>query len=181
MKSSKTVKTVVLAVLILAAVAALSVGITLTVVHSARIPCAVCTCCSKSSSDVSKTAEEQQNESTGTAEVQHNESTVQKDPASISIPGFDFLNLRADTKEQNLSFLNPSENSCYFRISLLLDGEALWRSELLAPGQSTEKQVLNRSLAVGNYNAVLKYECFADEAETDSLNGSEIELPLHVQ
>lgn len=170
MKSSKIVKTVIPAVLIIAAVAALSVGVTLTAVQSARTPCAVCTCCSKASSDVS-----------GSAEEQRNESTVQKDPSSISIPGFDFLNFKADTKEQSLSFLNPSENSCYFRISLLLDGQTLWRSELLAPGRSTEKQTLDHSLAAGDYNAILKYECFADEAETASLNGSEIELPLHVR
>ena len=72
-------------------------------------------------------------------------------------------------------------NACYFRISLLLDGEALWRSDLLAPGQTAPQQTLSRALTAGEYSAVLKYECFADEAETVPLNGSEIALTLRVQ
>ena len=76
---------------------------------------------------------------------------------------------------------NPENNACYFRISLLLDGEALWRSDLLAPGQTAPQQTLSRALAAGEYSAVLKYECFADEAETVPLNGSEIALLLRVQ
>ena len=76
---------------------------------------------------------------------------------------------------------NPENNACYFRISLLLDGEALWRSDLLAPGQTAPQQTLSRALAAGEYSAVLKYECFADEAETEPLNGSEISLTLRVQ
>lgn len=71
--------------------------------------------------------------------------------------------------------------ACYFWISLLLDGEALWRSDLLAPGQTAPQQTLSRALAAGEYSAVLKYECFADEAETVPLNGSEIALTLRVQ
>ena len=76
---------------------------------------------------------------------------------------------------------NPENNACYFRISLLLDGGALWRSDLLAPGQTAPQQMLSRALAAGEYSAVLKYECFADEAETVPLNGSEIALTLRVQ
>ena len=64
---------------------------------------------------------------------------------------------------------------------LLLDGEALWRSDLLAPGQTAPQQTLSRALAAGEYSAVLKYECFTDEAETVPLNGSEIALVLRVQ
>ena len=43
------------------------------------------------------------------------------------------------------------------------------------------QQTLSRALAAGEYSAVLKYECFADEAETEPLNGSEIALTLRVQ
>ena len=43
------------------------------------------------------------------------------------------------------------------------------------------QQTLSRALAAGEYSAVLKYECFADEAETGPLNGSEIALTLRVQ
>ena len=140
----KNAKLAALAILVLAAVAALSVGITLAVVN-ARMP-AVCTCSGQCRS-----------------------------------AGTDFLSLQAGVQEQSMPLYNPENNACYFRISLLLDGEALWRSDLLAPGQTDPQQTLSRALTAGEYSAVLKYECFADEAETVPLNGSEIALTLRVQ
>ena len=145
----KNAKLAALAILVLAAVAALSVGITLAVVN-ARMP-AACTCSGQCRSAGTETA------------------------------AADFLSLQAGAQEQSMPLYNPENNACYFRISLLLDGEALWRSDLLAPGQTAPQQTLSRALAAGEYSAVLKYECFADEAETEPLNGSEIALLLRVQ
>ena len=105
-------------------------------------------------------------------------SAQQTEPSeadSISIPGFDFLSLQAGAQEQSMPLYNPENNACYFRISLLLDGEALWRSDLLAPGQTAPQQTLSRALAAGEYSAVLKYECFADEAETEPLPDSSLQ------
>ena len=164
----KNAKLAALAILVLAAVAALSVGITLAIVN-ARMP--ACTCSGQCQPTEAETAGDRPT-------VQQTEPS---EPDSISIPGFDFLSLQAGTQEQSLPLYNPGNNACYFRISLLLDGEALWRSDLLAPGQTASQQTLSRALAAGEYSAVLKYECFADEAETAPLNGSEISLTLRVQ
>lgn len=76
---------------------------------------------------------------------------------------------------------NPGNNACYFRISLLLDGEALWRLRPACAGTDCFAADAEPALAAGEYSAVLKYECFADEAETEPLNGSEIALTLRVQ
>jgi len=171
----KNAKLAAMAILVLAAVAALSVGITLAVVN-ARMP-AACTCSGQCRPAAAETAAE-------TAAAGDAPSAQQTEPSeadSISIPGFDFLSLQAGTQEQSMPLYNPENNACYFRISLLLDGEALWRSDLLAPGQTAPQQTLSRALAAGEYSAVLKYECFTDEAETVPLNGSEIALTLRVQ
>ena len=171
----KNAKLAALAILVLAAVAALSVGITLAVVN-ARMP-AACTC----SGQCRATAGETAAETAAAGDASSTQQTEPPDPDSISIPGFDFLSLQAGAQEQSMPLYNPENNACYFRISLLLDGEALWRSDLLAPGQTAPQQTLSRALAAGEYSAVLKYECFADEAETVPLNGSEIALTLRVQ
>lgn len=167
----KNAKLAALAILVLAAVAALSVGITLAVVN-ARMP-AACTCSGQCRSAAAETA--------AAGDASSTQQTEPPDPDSISIPGFDFLSLQAGAQEQSMPLYNPENNACYFRISLLLDGEALWRSDLLAPGQTAPQQTLSRALAAGEYSAVLKYECFTDEAETEPLNGSEIALLLRVQ
>ena len=57
-------------------------------------------------------------------------SIKEQNPDSIAIPGYEMLQLTADTKKQTLSFPNPSQNMCYFQLSLYLeDGTLLWESE----------------------------------------------------
>ena len=120
----KNAKLAALAILVLAAVAALSVGITLAVVN-ARMP-AACTCSGQCRSAGTETA--------AAGDAPSAQQTEPSEADSISIPGFDFLSLQAGAQEQSMPLYNPENNACYFRISLLLDGEALWRSDLLAPG-----------------------------------------------
>lgn len=168
MKFSNKTKSIALAILVLAAVVMLSVGITLTAVNAGRTFC-------------TEADRKQPQQSAAAAPEAPSGTTTSKNTDSISIPGYDFLNLKANTQDQTASLYNPEVNSCYFRISLLLDSETLWRSELLAPGQTVSQQILCRSLAPGEYSAVLKYECFADETENVQLNGSEIGLTLRVQ
>ncbi len=106
----------------------------------------------------------------------------QKNTDTIDIPGYDAINLKAEETEQAVNFYNPEQNTCYFRISLLLsDGTELWRSDLVKPGMAVYEITLNRTLEAGQYeDATLKYECFAmDDAQTP-LNGSEIKLTLNV-
>lgn len=130
----KNAKLAALAILVLAAVAALSVGITLAVVN-ARMP-AACTCSGQCRSAGTETA--------AAGDAPSAQQTEPSDPDSISIPGFDFLSLQAGAQEQSMPLYNPENNACYFRISLLLDGGALWRSDLLAPGQTAPQQTLSR-------------------------------------
>lgn len=123
-------------------------------------------------------------------------SNIEMNP-NISIPGYESLEFKAGTKKQSVSFYNPEENTCYFRISLVLksdngteaggtagDSEAkeevLWTSELIEPGEEVKSIKLVKELESGDYSAYLKYECFSLKDETP-LNGSNIELILNVR
>lgn len=108
--------------------------------------------------------------------------TGKKNTDTIDIPGFDAMNFKAGTTAQSVNLYNPKENTCYFKMTLLLnDGTALWESNLIAPDKAVYDITLNQSLSVGEYeDCTLKYECFKmDEAQTP-LNGSEIKFTLHV-
>lgn len=123
-------------------------------------------------------------------------SNIDMNP-NISIPGYESLELKAGTKKQSVNFYNPKENTCYFRISLVLksddgskaDGtsgdseakeEALWTSKLIEPGEEVKSIKLDKELESGDYFATLKYECFSLKDETP-LNGSNVELTLSVK
>ena len=99
---------------------------------------------------------------------------------TIALPQFAWLNLNADTTEQTLTFDNPQRNFAHFRVSLVLDGETLWESELLAPGETSKPVTLSRPLAAGEYQIELCYACFADAEGTSPLNGARSPVRLVV-
>ena len=102
------------------------------------------------------------------------------DSSKIDIPGFETLTLKADETEQTSPFFNPENNVCYFRLSLIIDGETLWTSDYIAPGEKAESMTLSHELAAGEYSAKLKYDCFTLEDKTP-LNGAEIDLTVNVK
>lgn len=67
---------------------------------------------------------------------------------NISIPGYESLNFTAGKKKQSVNFYNPEENTCFFRISLVIDNgngtgtgaseEIIWTSELIEPGEEVK-------------------------------------------
>lgn len=107
----------------------------------------------------------------------------EKNPDVMAIPGFDSLNFKAGVTEQAVSLYNPNQNTCYFKMSLILaDGTKLWESNLVEPGQAFNKITLNQSLPVGTYeNTVLKYKCFSNSDGSGVLNGSEVKFNLNVK
>lgn len=108
--------------------------------------------------------------------------TGEKNTDTIDIPGYGSITLKADDAKQTVNFYNPEQNTCYFRMTLLLsDGTQLWQSGLVEPGKGIYDITLDQALPAGVYqDAALKYECFAMNEEQTPLNGSEIKLTLNV-
>ena len=107
-------------------------------------------------------------------------ATVEKNPDSIAIPGYEMLELKANRKEQSLCMPNPPQNCCYFQIALYMeDGTLLWKSELIEPGANSKPMVLSMALEKGMYpNAVLRYSCYSQDENLSPLNGAETKLTL---
>ena len=107
---------------------------------------------------------------------------VEKRADSIAIPGYEGISLKADSKEQEIGFLNPAQNTCYFQISLMLeDGTLLWQSGLVEPGEISEPITLEEPLAAGVYpNALLKFDCYTMDGAMRALNGAATKMTLHV-
>ena len=99
---------------------------------------------------------------------------------SIALPQFAWLTFASDVREQTLTFTNPERNFACFRVSIVLDGETLWQSELLKPGEMSGQVVLSRALSAGEYEARLVYECFTDDEAQNPLNGADSPITLKV-
>lgn len=107
---------------------------------------------------------------------------VEKKPDSIAIPGYEGIGLEANTRQQTVGLPNPGQNTCYFRITLLLeDGTVLWVSDLVEPGEISDPIYLEKPLETGTYpNSILKYECYTMDGSMRALNGAETKLTLRV-
>ena len=102
------------------------------------------------------------------------------DSDSIRLPCMEKLVFKAGETVQQVNLFNPEENTCYMIISLELEDETLWESELVEPGKGFYTIELNRALDVGKYNAYIRYQCFSQN-DLSELNGAEVAFNLTVQ
>lgn len=102
--------------------------------------------------------------------------------SSISIPGFESINIQAGASRVSSPLYNPDGNACYFEITVTLDsnGEEIYKSKYLAPGQHLYEIELNRSLSVGSYDATIHYSTYSVEDLTP-LNGANVPVKLVVK
>ena len=106
---------------------------------------------------------------------------VEKLTDTIDLPQFGSLLLKAGSTQQTLTFDNPPQNFAQFRVAIVLDGETLWESDLIKPGETSDPVVLSHPLEVGKYDARLIYNCFTDDEEQRQLNGADSPVVLNVK
>lgn len=100
---------------------------------------------------------------------------------TITIPGFERVQLSATPAPQATPFYNPERNKCFFVISLFLPGgEEIYRSGMIAPGESTTAAALSYIPQAGIYeNAVLRYSCYSLESY-EAMNGADVDIILEI-
>lgn len=99
---------------------------------------------------------------------------------TIALPQMAWINLDADKTEQAKTFTNPAENFAQFRVTIFMDGEILWQSRFLKPGETSEPMVLAHTLSPGEYDANLIYECVTNDDTNTPLNGANSPIQLKV-
>lgn len=98
---------------------------------------------------------------------------------SIKLPGYNNISLPSNTKNVQLTLLNPEGNECYFKFKLLIDDEIIYTSELVQSGYAIDEVDLNRSLDKGDYNLTINITPYALD-KTTKLNGANIKASLNV-
>lgn len=99
---------------------------------------------------------------------------------TIKIPTVSGLYLKSGELKQNVNFYNPSDNPCYFVISLYLSDDTLiYQSDYLAPDESITDIVLNQELKRGLYkNCRIVYDCFSI-SDKSPMNGGSASLEIN--
>lgn len=100
--------------------------------------------------------------------------------ANTQIPGYKSVEIDAASGELNIAPHNPEGNPCYFVISLLVDGKAIYKSGMIAPGQALYHVKADPIPKPGTYTATIQYECYHLTTQTP-LNGAQINVELVVK
>lgn len=102
------------------------------------------------------------------------------DAPSTQIPGYKEVSIDAKTGELSIAPHNPEGNPCYFVITLLVEGEAVYKSGMIAPGQALYHVKADPVPEKGSYTATIKYDCFHLVTQ-NPLNGAEIAVEMEVE
>jgi len=99
---------------------------------------------------------------------------------SIAVPGFERLVVRGRMLDAE-NIHNPARNNNYFIVSLMLaDGTEIFRSGVLAPGQSIGTVELPGTIPQGTHEgAIARYSAFS-LGNLSPLNGADINFTLEV-
>lgn len=96
--------------------------------------------------------------------------------SNISIPGWEYINLNADSIDQCVNFRNLSENSCLFKMTLFVDDNEVWVSELTKPGYGFYDIQLSQSYPAGERGGKLKIQCY--DVDGSELNSATINFKI---
>lgn len=94
----------------------------------------------------------------------------------ISIPAVTGLAFNAGSIHQMVNLHNPSENFCFFIISIYLsDGTLIYQSDYLAPSERLTEIELNQVLRRGIYrNCRMVYSCYSLDNKSPLNSGETI-------
>ena len=97
------------------------------------------------------------------------------------IPGYSTAEMKEGDTSLTLSIGNPKANTVgFFAVLQLQDGDVLFESELLKPGQGLTEIPLTHTLSKGTYDAKVVYKCVMLDEENTPLNSAESGFKLIV-
>ncbi len=107
----------------------------------------------------------------------------------VVIVGRDSMIFSADTKEQEVSFVNPGENSQMYYLTFEIrlydingqDYEVLYTSGLVEPEKSINHITLSRKLEKGKYDAVIHVQPYRMNEDKTLTNNVDMRIKLLVK
>mgnify|MGYP005781838849 FL=1 len=102
------------------------------------------------------------------------------DPDHIALPGYEEINMAAETDTAYVALWNPPTNPCYFQFQVTYEGETLYESGLIEPGKAVTEVPLGRTFEAGTYDLKIVIKTFSLEDAKTPMNGGNIECTLNV-
>lgn len=120
--------------------------------------------------------------STPTQDSSHNSQINAPIEKDVVIPGWTQIFVPSNSTDvTTVDFYNPDSNAgCYnMAFELFVNGESIYRSDLIEPGTHINRITLSRTFLSGEYDAVLKVQPY--RLDNSPTNNAEIQLKMKVQ
>lgn len=108
-----------------------------------------------------------------TAGEYHN--TANNNGKNVIMPGWNKLSIKANTTNitSGVDFYNPKENEGYYylKFQLIVNGEVLYESGLVAPDKHIQEITLSKPLTEGKYDAIVFIQPYKWDKKTPTNNG----------
>lgn len=96
----------------------------------------------------------------------------------LVVPAFSQLSFKAGYMEQTVLLSNPASNDADMYIVLEVDGEEIYKSGLIKPGECIKEIKLDKTLYVGIYDCTVFYHFNKDGIELNGLK-NKCKLEVH--
>lgn len=118
----------------------------------------------------------------------HNKEKLEYDSSAIPmiadstgdelvVPAFSQLSFKAGEKKQIVMLSNPARNDADMYITLSIDGNEIYKSGLIKPGECIKEIELDKSLYIGTYNCTVFYHFNKNGVELNGLkNNCKVEV-----
>ena len=100
--------------------------------------------------------------------------------SGIKIPGYGELTVPQGDNTWNITLANPKGNNCYFRYTVTVDGETLYKSDLIEPGKAVRQFEVSKLLDPGVYEIHLNISTYSLDDGQTPMNGANVKSVLHV-
>ena len=96
---------------------------------------------------------------------------------TITVPGFSKIRFKAGEKYQSIFLSNPAGNDADLAITVIMDGNTVYQSGLIAPGECVNNIEISAPLKAGTYDCVAEYKFYADGIQLNGMrNKCEMEV-----
>lgn len=101
---------------------------------------------------------------------------VETDPNHIALPGYEKIEMKANSDTAYVALWNPPNNPCYFKFNIRLaeTQELLYESELIPPGKAVTEIKFSQAFKKGTYPIIIDVLTFSLEDKAVPLNGGSI-------
>ena len=96
---------------------------------------------------------------------------------TITVPGFTKIRFKAGEKYQSIFLSNPAGNDAEMEITVVMDNNTVYQSELISPGECVNNIEISEPLKAGTYDCVVEYRFYADGVQ---LNGMKNKCEMEV-